>query len=1001
MTFQIVLQRDGLILFYYKDLSGVVDAATVGIQNAAKTKGLTVAYNQPYLKNNLAVRITDQITWLSVAPQSGSLTPGASTSLNVLLNAQYSESGTYNGTLEIAAASSPDLTVEVPVSMEVHPAPQVNLIAPGQNSEFFTSDVITLQVEASAQGAAVQKVEYFAGDQKLGETTTAPYQFQWLGAPSGQYAVSARATDSLGSARSSPRVTLTMWTDNDHDRMPDEWEVENGLDPTVNDANFDSDGDGLTNVQEYNMGTKPRLTDSDDDGVSDGEDAFPTDPMRTMLPPKYALIDLGAGEPVAVSDSGLVVGNDWSYADLAFFWQAGTRTRLGTPPGLLYTRAMDVNDQGKVVGNLTDPDAYGAALGFVWDAVAAGANGNPWTVLTPSNHSRTNPNSSVAFAINNPGVVVGGITQTNDNGTATMWINGASSNLGWGDRSTAVAINSHRDIAGVLDGTGHGTLNGIDLGPGYIRDVNDNRDILWMDGLTLADGQHFSEPSSECFSLYSCAEQVNNAGEVVIQFNAAPFWKKHPKARKYESFAITDLVDPAALEELGLSQQNGLYLTAINNNSMIAGYGYDSDGYEEAFLLLPVDLKKVWSDQLPSVEANFLPYVIPNNPSSGLGTGRVDKPYIIMGAAQSSNFDGKAHIKAQVTVGGSPELRNKILWRLAKKNGITYTPENGTSTYDASGEMVTITLDNPGDGTHESDHHHLVVGYDQDGNGQLSSTEVSVVPKYKWKGKDNDYEFKVISVSHYNSAKQQLNETSGRWQSLFPQARNCLFAFLNESAPEGAASEASTVDRLEYGLDHPVGVLFNANQSSTAWGPPLNNIPIAHAGPGVSSKAVFNATSLLAQDVAESTTINNWLQDKLDAKSQEVRDYFTLHPDENFAEFSWDFDTKDAQGSEQGLGFSRDPDLYLAIGKGTTTMNVQVSVNRGYQVGEIRITGDVLDLFDFDYDTELIMGWAPEELQLAADVQSGYNTLGAAGRVYKSRVEIRNHAVPEFIYQFP
>jgi hypothetical protein len=99
------------------------------------------------------------------------------------------------------------------------------------------------------------------------------------------------------------------------------------------------------------------------------------------------------------------------------------------------------------------------------------------------------------------------------------------------------------------------------IGPGYIRDLDDNGDILWANGLTLATGQHFSELDSS-----SSSGQVNNVGEVVLFWDGAPFWKKHPKARKYESFAITDLVDSAALEELGLSAQNGLYLTAINNN---------------------------------------------------------------------------------------------------------------------------------------------------------------------------------------------------------------------------------------------------------------------------------------------------------------------------------------------------------------------------------------------------------------------------------------------------
>jgi hypothetical protein len=45
--------------------------------------------------------------------------------------------------------------------------------------------------------------------------------------------------------------------DSDGDGMSDEWETQYGLDPTVNDANQDPDGDGITNVQELANNTHP------------------------------------------------------------------------------------------------------------------------------------------------------------------------------------------------------------------------------------------------------------------------------------------------------------------------------------------------------------------------------------------------------------------------------------------------------------------------------------------------------------------------------------------------------------------------------------------------------------------------------------------------------------------------------------------------------------------------------------------------------------------------
>ena len=48
-----------------------------------------------------------------------------------------------------------------------------------------------------------------------------------------------------------PWATNPFLWDTDGDGMPDGWEVAHGLNPLVNDANGDRDGDGVTNLQEY------------------------------------------------------------------------------------------------------------------------------------------------------------------------------------------------------------------------------------------------------------------------------------------------------------------------------------------------------------------------------------------------------------------------------------------------------------------------------------------------------------------------------------------------------------------------------------------------------------------------------------------------------------------------------------------------------------------------------------------------------------------------------
>lgn len=83
------------------------------------------------------------------------------------------------------------------------------------------------------------------------------------------------------------RITISTNGDSDNDGLPDDFELVNGLNPNDPlDAQEDSDQDGLTNKQEYDLGTGINSADSDGDGINDGEevangaDGFITDPLK-------------------------------------------------------------------------------------------------------------------------------------------------------------------------------------------------------------------------------------------------------------------------------------------------------------------------------------------------------------------------------------------------------------------------------------------------------------------------------------------------------------------------------------------------------------------------------------------------------------------------------------------------------------------------------------------------------------------------------------------------
>lgn len=100
--------------------------------------------------------------------------------------------------------------------------------------------------------------------------------------------------------------------DRNHDRIPDRWEKQNGLSLNVNQARKDQDADALRNRGEFKADMDPHDADTDDDGVTDGDEGAGTitawDPITGEL-----TIGLFGGKEVAglvTSDTEIECEND-------------------------------------------------------------------------------------------------------------------------------------------------------------------------------------------------------------------------------------------------------------------------------------------------------------------------------------------------------------------------------------------------------------------------------------------------------------------------------------------------------------------------------------------------------------------------------------------------------------------------------------------------------------------------------------------------------------------
>ncbi len=88
--------------------------------------------------------------------------------------------------------------------------PSVSITNPPNNATFTAPANITIHVDASDSDGTITKVEIFNGSNKIDESTSPPYSFNWIGVGTGTYTLTARAMDDDGASTTSAPVSITV-----------------------------------------------------------------------------------------------------------------------------------------------------------------------------------------------------------------------------------------------------------------------------------------------------------------------------------------------------------------------------------------------------------------------------------------------------------------------------------------------------------------------------------------------------------------------------------------------------------------------------------------------------------------------------------------------------------------------------------------------------------------------------------------------------------------------
>ena len=204
-----------------KDNSGVITTSTPATITVAASAAPTVSLTNP--GSGSSYTIGSSLTLTAAASDSDGTITQVSFYVNGALlstdtTAPYTSSiwtpassGNYTLTAQ-ATDNSGNVTTSTAVTVTIgsNAAPTVSITSPASGLNYSLGNNVLIGAVASDTDGFIASVQFFANGQLIGAKTAAPYTFSWKPASAGTFALTAVATDNIGSSTTSTAVSVTV-----------------------------------------------------------------------------------------------------------------------------------------------------------------------------------------------------------------------------------------------------------------------------------------------------------------------------------------------------------------------------------------------------------------------------------------------------------------------------------------------------------------------------------------------------------------------------------------------------------------------------------------------------------------------------------------------------------------------------------------------------------------------------------------------------------------------